>query len=64
VLGGGLSKNKGRDVYVLNQEGEYLTTFTLPEDSHLIYFDSRDNLYARANSGVTLKKFKLHLKNI
>ena len=64
VLGGGLSKNRGRDVYVLNQEGEHLTTFTLPEDSHLIYFDSRDNLYARANSGVTLKKFKLHLKNI
>ncbi len=64
VLGGDLSKNRGRDVYVLNQEGEHLMTFTLPEDSHLIYFDSRDNLYARANSGVTLKKFKLHLKNI
>jgi len=64
VLGGGLSKNKGRDVYVLNQEGEHLTTFTLAEDSHLIYFDSRDNLYARANSGITLKKFKLHLKTI
>lgn len=30
VLGGELSKNRSRDVYVLSPEGEYLTTFPLP----------------------------------
>jgi len=60
ILGGSFSKNKGRDVYVLSPEGELLTIITLPEASHCIYLDSQDFLYARANEGITLKKYKLH----
>lgn len=60
VLGGSFSKNKGRDVYVLSPEGDLLTIITLPESSHCIYLDSQDFLYARANEGITLKKYKLH----
>lgn len=59
VLGGSFSKHKSRDVYVLNPEGNLLTTFTLPDTSHCIHIDKEDFLYSRANDGVTLKKFKL-----
>lgn len=61
VLGGNLSKNPSRDVYVLSQKGEHLTTFTLPETSHCIYIDSQDYLYSRANDGVTLKKYRMRI---
>lgn len=60
VLGGEFSENNGQDVYVLNSQGEHLITFTLPDTSHCLYLDSRNNLYSRANSGVTLKKFRLN----
>jgi hypothetical protein len=59
VLGGHYSKNPSCDVYVLSPEGKLLTTFTLPDDSHCIYIDSRGFLYSRANEGITLKKFKM-----
>jgi hypothetical protein len=59
LLGGHLSRNRSRDVYVLSREGRLRTTFTLPESSHCIYIDSRDFLYARANEGVTLKKYRI-----
>lgn len=59
VLGGSYSKNPSRDICVLDSEGQLLTTFVLPDTSHCIYIDSRDNLYSRANEGVTLKKFKI-----
>ena len=59
VLGGHLSKNRSRDVYVLSPEGKFLTAFTLPEASHCIYIDQDDFLYSRANEGVTLKKYKM-----
>lgn len=62
ILGGEFSKHNSRDVYVLNSRGEYLTTFTLPDTSHCLYLDSRNYLYSRANSGVTLKKYKLNYK--
>lgn len=64
ILGGSLSRNVSRDVYVLSPEGEYLTSFTLPEKSHCIYIDDKNFLYSRANSGVTLKKYKLRNKRI
>lgn len=63
ILGGGRSENPSRDVYVLNQEGELLTTFTLPEPSHCIYIDSRDFLYSRASEGITLKKYRIEWSN-
>lgn len=59
VLGGHYSKNPSCDVYVLSPEGKLLTTFTLPDNSHCIYIDSRGFLYSRANEGITLKKFKM-----
>ncbi len=59
VLGGHLSKNRSRDVYVLSPEGELVTTFILPESSHCIYIDGEDYLYSRASEGVTLKKYRM-----
>jgi hypothetical protein len=59
VLGGELSRNRSRDVYVLSPDGEYLSTFTLPEASHCIYIDGDNFLYTRANEGITLKKYRM-----
>jgi outer membrane protein assembly factor BamB len=59
ILGGNTSKNPGRDVYVLDEDGNHLLTFTLPEPSHCIHLDSHNFLYSRAGQGVTLKKYYL-----
>lgn len=59
VLGGKLSKHPSRDVYVLDKYGALLATFTLPEPSHCLHIDGRNYLYARANDGITLKKYKI-----
>lgn len=59
VLGGSYSENPSRDVYVLSPEGRILTTITLPDTSHCIYIDCENNLYSRANEGVTLKKYNM-----
>lgn len=59
ILGGSFAKNPSRDVYVLSPEGKRLATLTLPDSSHCIYIDGNDFLYARADEGVTLKKFKI-----
>jgi len=59
ILGGSFSRNPSRYVYVLNPEGQLLTTLTLPDTSHCIHIDSQGYLYSRANEGVTLKKFKV-----
>jgi hypothetical protein len=64
ILGGGHSKNPSRDVYVLDPDGELLTTFTLPESSHCIYLDSNNFLYSRANDGITLKKYRIRWPSI
>jgi len=57
ILGGHLSENPCRDVYVLNMNGEHLTTFTLPESSNAIHIDRSNYLYSRSDKGVTLKKY-------
>ncbi|MCD6193347.1 MAG: NHL repeat-containing protein [Candidatus Aminicenantes bacterium] len=59
VLGGHYSKHQSRDIYVLDTQGRYLTTFTLPEESHAIYIDQQGFLYSRGNDGVSLRKFKI-----
>lgn len=59
ILGGSFSRNPSRNVYILNPEGQLLTTLTLPDTSHCIYIDSQNFLYSRANEGVTLKKFRM-----
>lgn len=59
ILGGSFSKNTSRDVYVLDKEGNWVATLTLPEPSHCIYLDAQDHLYSRANEGLTLKKYRV-----
>ncbi len=59
ILGGNISKNPGRDVYVLDEDGNHLLTFVLPESSHCLHLDNRDFLYSRAGQGVILKKYRL-----
>ncbi len=61
VLSGNLAPHPSRDVFVLNSSGDLLTIFTLPHPSHCIYIDSQDFLYCRANQGVTLKKYRMHV---
>ena len=61
VLGGELSKERSRDVYVLSPDGKHLATFTLPQASHCIYIDAENFLYSRANEGITLKKYRMVL---
>ena len=61
VLSGSRTPHPSRDVFVLSPDGAHLTTFSLPDPSHCIYIDSRDFLYARANEGVTLKKYRLQI---
>ena len=61
VLSGNLTDHPSRDVFVLDQDGVHITTFTLPEPSHCIYIDGSDYLYSRANEGVTIKKFRMIL---
>lgn len=59
VLGGDLSKNPRRDIYILSPSGERIGTVTLPESSHCIYIDAENHLYARGNAGVTIKKYRM-----
>ena len=59
VLGGKLARNPSRDVYVLGSDGALLTTFALPEPSHCLHIEARNYLYARANEGLTLKKYRI-----
>jgi len=60
VLAGKHAKNPSRDVYVLSPSGEWLSTLTLPDTTHCIYIDRQNFLYARANQGITLKKYRLN----
>jgi len=59
VLVGKHAKNPSRDVYILDPSGEWLSTLTLPDTTHCIYIDRQNFLYARANDGITLKKYRL-----
>ena len=61
ILGGQFSRNRSRDVYVLDTTGRLQASFSLPDTSHCIHIDGRDYLYARANDGVTLKKYSMRL---
>ncbi len=61
VLSGNLTEHPSQDVFVMSSSGDLLTIFTLPHPSHCIYIDSHDFLYCRANQGVTLKKYRMHI---
>ncbi len=63
VLSADYSKNKSRDIYVLeNETGRHITTVTLPERSHTIYICERNYLYSRAAMGAALKKYAIIYK--
>jgi len=59
VLGGHYSEYKSKDVYIFSQNGEHITTLTLPDETHCIYIDKENYLYSRAKQGVVLKKYKI-----
>ncbi|MBN2198641.1 MAG: hypothetical protein JW747_02215 [Candidatus Aminicenantes bacterium] len=59
VLGGGYSRHRSRDVYVLDSDGRLLDTLILPQPSHCLMIDGRGCLYARADQGMTLKKYRI-----
>lgn len=59
VLGGDLSENRNRDVYVLRSDGLHILTFTLPESSHTIHIDNKNNLYSRSEDGLIVRKYAL-----
>ncbi len=59
VLCGGQTKHPSRDVYVFDPAGVRQGAFVLPEPSHCIYVDDNGFLYARANEGLTVKKYRI-----
>lgn len=59
VLEAGATPHPGRDVLVYGAEGGVLASLILPDPSHCLYIDRRGFLYARANEGVTLKKYRI-----
>ncbi|MDW7759997.1 MAG: hypothetical protein SCM96_05080 [Acidobacteriota bacterium] len=59
VLGGNASENPNRDVYVLDNKGNYLTTFILQEPSHFLTIDHENFLYVKEAEGTALKKYFL-----
>jgi hypothetical protein len=59
IMGGHVSQNPSRDIYVLDNQGHHLLTLTLPESSHCIHIDSENCLYSRAGMATIIKKFKL-----
>lgn len=59
ILGGDLCEYPGRDVYVLDQKGNHLTRFLLPESSHCLHIDSQNFLYSRGDEGTSVKKFSI-----
>ena len=59
VLGGHLSENRNRDIYILRGNGQYLTTVTLPEPAHSIHVDRNNFLYARSAKGASFRKYAL-----
>jgi len=59
ILGGDLSENTNRDVYVLSKDNELITIFTLPEASRTIHIDRNNFLYARSEDGKKLTKYAI-----
>jgi len=59
ILGGHVSKNSSRDIYILNNMGNHRATVTLAEPSHTIYIDKKNFLYTSADQGITLKRYSM-----
>ena len=59
ILGGDLSENVSRDVYVLSIDNELIATFTLSEASRTIHIDRNNFLYSRSEDGKKLTKYAI-----
>jgi len=59
ILAGSWSRNKSRDIYILDKNGNLLSIVTLPESTHCIHIDRKNYLYSRAGMGTTLKKYRI-----
>lgn len=59
LLAGGKTEHPARDVLVFDAGGTRLAAFVLPQPSHCLFFDPHGYLYARADEGVTLKKYRV-----
>ncbi|HOH08810.1 MAG TPA: hypothetical protein PKY55_00085 [bacterium] len=60
LLLGHLAKNPNRDILILDRSGHKVGQLTLDDTTHLLYIDSKDNLYVRAQKGTVLKKYKIN----
>lgn len=59
VLSGDFAAHPRSDVYVLDQKGNLMAIFTLPESSHKIYIDHNNFLYSRSDEGMGIKKYEV-----
>jgi hypothetical protein len=62
ILAGHFSENPSRDIYVLDPGGNLITKFALPNTSHCIHINERGHLFSRKDAGVTLKKYRIHMR--
>jgi hypothetical protein len=60
VLSGQIKKDKGQEIFVLDDAGQLLSSFFLPQQTHLLHMDRYDHLYVRANMGTSLVKYRLY----
>jgi hypothetical protein len=59
VLSGQINKDKMQEIFVLDKEGHQLSSFFLPQQTHILHMDRYDHLYVRANMGTELVKYRL-----
>ncbi len=56
--------NPLRDVQVLDPEGKYVTTFTLPAKTHLIFVDGSNNMFTIESKRTLVRKYKILSKKL
>jgi hypothetical protein len=60
VLSGQIKKDQGQEIFVMDKEGHLLSSFFLPQQTHILHMDRYDHLYVRANMGTALVKYRLY----
>lgn len=63
VLSGDYSKHPNKDIYVFDDEGTYLTLFTLAEKTGILLIDSKGFLYTREMQRTKVRKYKMEYSN-
>jgi hypothetical protein len=59
ILCGDCNNVPNRIVYIFDPEGNYLTRFTLPKKSGILYIDKDGSIYTRENQRTLLSKYKI-----